>query len=285
MTEIIKTTNLTKTYGKIHAVDNLNLSIKQGEIFGFLGLNGAGKTTTIRMLLGMITPTSGQCYLQGKRIGRGNINIWNDVGYIVEAPYSYPELTVFSFLSQAISVGGLFAFGFITSWIFGREYSDRTIKDLLALPISRNTIVISKFIITVLWCLFLSIFVLVLGLIVGYIVELSGMSTSLLMEGIRIYTICSILTILLSTPVGFFASYGRGYLSPLGFIVITLILAQIIAVAGYGEFFPWSIPAIIGVSIEDSSTMIENFSIIIVVLTSLVGLVGTMLWWRYADQN
>lgn len=94
MTEIINTRNLTKTYGEIHAVNNLNLSIKEGEIFGFLGLNGAGKTSTIRMLLGMIKPTSGQCYLQGQRIDKGNINIWNDVGYIVETPYSYPELTV-----------------------------------------------------------------------------------------------------------------------------------------------------------------------------------------------
>lgn len=94
MGEAIGTINLTKTYGTIHAVDNLNLSIKHGEIFGFLGLNGAGKTTTIRMLLGMITPTSGQCYIQGQKVDRSNINIWNDVGYIVETPYSYPELTV-----------------------------------------------------------------------------------------------------------------------------------------------------------------------------------------------
>lgn len=94
MIEVIRTINLTKIYGKVYAVDDLNLSIKQGEIYGFLGLNGAGKTTTIKMLLGMITPTSGQCYLQGKRIGRGSVGIWNDVGYIVETPYSYPELTI-----------------------------------------------------------------------------------------------------------------------------------------------------------------------------------------------
>lgn len=94
MREIINTTNLTKTYGNTHAVDNLNLSVNQGEIFGFLGLNGAGKTTTIRMLLGMIAPTSGQCYLQGQKVSAGNINTWRDVGYIVETPYSYPELTV-----------------------------------------------------------------------------------------------------------------------------------------------------------------------------------------------
>ncbi|MDF2841436.1 MAG: bacitracin transporter ATP-binding protein [Clostridia bacterium] len=94
MNEMILTAQLTKVYGKTLAVDHVNLSIEQGEIFGFLGLNGAGKTTTIRMLLGMIAPTSGQCYLQGKKVSAGNISTWNDVGYIVETPYSYPELTV-----------------------------------------------------------------------------------------------------------------------------------------------------------------------------------------------
>ncbi len=94
MPEIIKTRNLTKIYGETYAVDNINLSVKEGEIFGFIGLNGAGKTTTIRMLLGMISPTSGSCYLKGQKVSPGNIDIWRDVGYIVETPYSYPELTV-----------------------------------------------------------------------------------------------------------------------------------------------------------------------------------------------
>ena len=190
-----------------------------------------------------------------------------------------------SLLSQAIAIGGLFAFGFITSWIFGREYSDRTIRDLLALPVSRGIIIISKFIVMILWCLFLSAFVLILGLIVGNMVDIPGMSSALLMDGIKIYMICSLLTILLSTPVGFFASYGRGYLSPLGFIVISLILAQIVATTGYGEFFPWSIPAIIGIGIGNGEPIVSGISIAIVFLTSILGLVSTMLWWRYADQS
>lgn len=94
MMEVIRTINLTKTYGEINVVDNLNLSVKKGEIFGFIGLNGAGKTTAIRMLLGMIAPASGECYIKGQKVSTGNINIWHDVGYIVETPYSYPELTV-----------------------------------------------------------------------------------------------------------------------------------------------------------------------------------------------
>lgn len=190
-----------------------------------------------------------------------------------------------SLLSQAISIGGLLAFGFVASWVFGREYSDRTIGDLLALPISRAAIVVSKFIVIVLWCLALSIFVLILGLIVGYMVDIPGISLDLLIKGIRTYIICSLLTILLSTPVGFFASYGHGYLSPLGFIVISLILAQIMAAIGYGEFFPWSVPALVAIGVENGEPMVSMTSIMIVLLTSALGLVSTIFWWRYADQN
>ncbi|NLW06362.1 MAG: ATP-binding cassette domain-containing protein [Clostridia bacterium] len=68
----------------MRAVDRLNLSVRRGEIFGFLGPNGAGKTTTLRMLLGMVSPISGRCYLQGKRVSAGSPALWNDVGYIVE---------------------------------------------------------------------------------------------------------------------------------------------------------------------------------------------------------
>jgi len=191
----------------------------------------------------------------------------------------------FSLLSQAIAIGGLIVFGFITSWIFGREYSDRTINDLLVLPISRNIIVFSKFIVTALWCLILSIFVLVLGLIVGKLVDIPGWSSDTMIKGILIFAICSILTILLSPPVALLASIGRGYLSPLGFVVFTIVLAQIVAALGYGHLFPWSIPAIVSGVTRDDNVAIEGVGIIIILITNIFGIVATMLWWNYADHN
>lgn len=94
MENIIETKNLTKKFGAFKAADDISLSVMKGEIFGFLGLNGAGKTTTIRMLLGMIRPTSGESYLSGIRVSPGSKALWNNVGYLVEIPYAYPELTV-----------------------------------------------------------------------------------------------------------------------------------------------------------------------------------------------
>ena len=92
--EAIRTANLSKRYGTKNVVDNLNLSIKPGEIVGFLGLNGAGKTTTMRMMLGLIKSTSGECYIQGKKLDLNNLELRNEIGYIIETPYSYPDLTV-----------------------------------------------------------------------------------------------------------------------------------------------------------------------------------------------
>ncbi|MEW9122534.1 MAG: ABC transporter ATP-binding protein [Thermotaleaceae bacterium] len=94
MGQVIVAENLSKVYKNVRAVDNLNLSIKKGEIFGFLGLNGAGKTTTIKMFLDLVRPSQGACYLNGDKVDKNNPNIWNNVGYMVETPYAYPELTV-----------------------------------------------------------------------------------------------------------------------------------------------------------------------------------------------
>lgn len=92
--DIIRTNQLSKSFGKIRAVDAISFHVRKGEIYGFLGLNGAGKTTTIRMLLGMIRPSKGEARLNGIRIDPGKLDVWKKVGYLVETPHAYPDLTV-----------------------------------------------------------------------------------------------------------------------------------------------------------------------------------------------
>ena len=91
---IITTERLTKRYRDVTAVSDMSLTVGKGEIYGFLGLNGAGKTTTIRLLLGMIRPTSGSAVINGKKVYPDNLGLWKEIGYLVEVPYSYPNLTV-----------------------------------------------------------------------------------------------------------------------------------------------------------------------------------------------
>ena len=94
MSTMIETHRLSKKYDDLLAVQNMSITVEEGEIYGFIGLNGAGKTTAIRMLLGMIRPTEGLSYIKGEKVHRKNYHLWKHVGYIVETPHSYPELTV-----------------------------------------------------------------------------------------------------------------------------------------------------------------------------------------------
>ena len=94
MHRAITTSGLTKRYGDKTVVDQLALQVGPGEIYGLLGLNGAGKTTTIRMLLGMVRPSGGSVCMLGMPARASASKLWARVGYLVETPYAYPELTV-----------------------------------------------------------------------------------------------------------------------------------------------------------------------------------------------
>ncbi|MBN1264623.1 MAG: ABC transporter ATP-binding protein [Anaerolineales bacterium] len=107
MSHAIEITQFSKFYGDVQAVNHINLQIEPGEIFGFLGLNGAGKTTTIRALLGMIKPGTGTLSMLGQSIFPENLNLWQQVGYLVEKPVAYPDLTVRENLEVARRLHGL----------------------------------------------------------------------------------------------------------------------------------------------------------------------------------
>ncbi|OFX89958.1 MAG: bacitracin ABC transporter ATP-binding protein [Bacteroidetes bacterium GWF2_33_16] len=94
MDNMIRTVNLSKHYNDVKAVSEINLNVRKGEIYGFLGLNGAGKTTTIRMLLGLIKPTSGDAFILNQKVHANHTDLFKKIGYLVEIPYSYPNLTV-----------------------------------------------------------------------------------------------------------------------------------------------------------------------------------------------
>src|SRR5438552_3321249 len=90
---IISTSRLTKAFGKLVAVNDLHLQVMRGDVFGFLGPNGSGKTTTIRMLLGLIRPTTGRAIIFGMDINTHMSSILPHIGAIVETPVFYPYLS------------------------------------------------------------------------------------------------------------------------------------------------------------------------------------------------
>lgn len=104
---VIEITNLTKVYGSVVAVDNLNLSIGEGEIFGFLGPNGAGKTTTILMLLGLTQPSSGVARVYGYNCTREPLKVKRVTGYIPERLGFYDDLSAYYNLAYTARLNGL----------------------------------------------------------------------------------------------------------------------------------------------------------------------------------
>ena len=102
---MLELVNLTKKFGDFTAVDNLSLKISKGEFFGFLGPNGAGKTTTIKMIAGLIKPTSGKIYICGIDALKEPEKAKSYLAYIPDAPYMYEKLTGREFM---YFVGGLF---------------------------------------------------------------------------------------------------------------------------------------------------------------------------------
>lgn len=96
---MIQTFDLGKDYGSLAAVKHLNLTVNPGELFGFLGPNGAGKTTTIRMLTGLLRPTSGTATVAGHDILREPLEVKAAIGYLAENPFLYDKLTGREFIN------------------------------------------------------------------------------------------------------------------------------------------------------------------------------------------
>jgi ABC-2 type transport system ATP-binding protein len=104
---MIRTTGLTKDYGKFRALDSLDIEIRRGEIYGFLGPNGAGKTTTFRIIAGLMRPTNGEAFIDGHSILREPVQAKSVMGYIPDRPFIYDKLTGSEFLRFVSGLYGM----------------------------------------------------------------------------------------------------------------------------------------------------------------------------------
>ena len=99
--------NLTKRFGSFTAVDDLNLHVRRGEVFGFLGPNGAGKTTTMKIIVGLMRPTAGRVQVAGMDVQAESIRTRRLIGYIPDHPFLYEKLTAVEFLRFLGRIHGL----------------------------------------------------------------------------------------------------------------------------------------------------------------------------------
>ena len=193
--------------------------------------------------------------------------------------------TFFGLITQAVAIGGGILFSIITSWVFGREFSDHTAKDLMALPTSRETIISAKLTVVSIWAIATTIFIFAIALVIGNLVNIPGWTSALGIQTFSDVLATAGMTLLLMTPVAFIASLGRGYLPPLGWAVLMIFFSQIVAAIGWGDWFPWSVPALYSGMIGPRSEQLGVHSYILVILTGFIGLVATYWYWRNADQT
>jgi len=190
---------------------------------------------------------------------------------------------LFMIITQGMGVGGIVIYGFLVSWIFGREYSENTIKDLLSLPVSKTKIINAKFIVYALWAFVLGISNLILGIIIGLLLGLTGFNNYEFLSIIEKYIFTMGMTILLGTPIAFFSMLGKGYLASLGVVVLVVVFSQIMGTLGFGEYFPWAIPALYCGMAGD--IQLKTMSFVIIILLSIIGYCITVLYWENTDHS
>lgn len=193
--------------------------------------------------------------------------------------------TYWSLLGQAVTIGAAIFFAFLTAWVFGREFADRTIRNLLAIPTPRGVIVLAKSIVVATVGLAISTWVLILALAIGAVVGLPEWSGADAVEAIGAIAFGATLTVVLQTGTAFFASVGRGYIAPLAWAVATIAASQILAVLGWGAWFPWSVPAILAGAGGAAVEPVGPGGVALVLVTAVIGLGATLAWWQRADQT
>jgi ABC-2 type transport system permease protein len=191
----------------------------------------------------------------------------------------------FGILLQGSAAAGAVIFALIASWVFGGEFSNRTAKELLALPTSRATIVSAKIVLLALWDLGLALLLFVIGLVVGLLLDIPGWSVQLELASLGSLLLIAFLTFMLMPLVALLASAGRGYMPPMGWAFFTLALAQIAAVLGWGDWVPWSVPALLSGAAGADAAQLGLHSYVVVLLAFVAGVAATLLWWQRADQS
>jgi ABC-2 type transport system permease protein len=156
---------------------------------------------------------------------------------------------------------------------------------MLAIPTRRRTIIAAKSIVIAAWALAISTWVLALGLVIGALVGLPGWAAGDAGGSIAAIALAAVLTIGLQTWAACFAGVGRGYIAPLAWTVAMIVASQVLAVLGWGSWFPWSVPAILAGAGGAEVEPVTIGGVAIVVLVAVVGLAATVAWWERADQT
>jgi ABC-2 type transport system permease protein len=184
-------------------------------------------------------------------------------------------------LGEIVSGAGLFLAVLVMSWVFGREFVDGTLKDMLPVPVRRSSILFAKFAVVAVWFGVLAFIMYVAGVTAGSLLNLPGASLDLTLQGAIVMAVATCMVTVVASPFALLASIGRGYLLPVGVVIVTVVVANLAVVVGRGEYFPWAVPGLF----TQGPGVLGIASYAIVLLTGLLGIFGTYLWWKESDQS
>jgi ABC-2 type transport system permease protein len=155
-------------------------------------------------------------------------------------------------------------------------------RGLLAIPTPRWAIVMAKTMVVLGWCGLSALWVIAFGLAVSAVVDVPALSLDIATGGLGAMLLVGLLIISLQTTTAFFACAGRGYILPLAWAMLTIFLAQVLSVLGWGGWFPWAVPALPCVA-GPAGEFITPASFVVVALASGLGLVAVLVHPRGAD--
>lgn len=187
-------------------------------------------------------------------------------------------------LTMIVGIGGMLLLSFIVAFVFGREYSESTAKNMLAMPVARPQFVFAKLIVSAAWWFVLVIAVLAEALMIGMALGLPGFSAALAAEACGGAFLAAGISYLLVPVVAWVTLAGRGYMAPLGFALAMMALGNVVSKTGWSPWFPWSIvPTLVGM-VGAPAQSLPAGSYVVLALTFAAGTVGAVAQIIYADN-
>lgn len=182
-------------------------------------------------------------------------------------------------VGQLVAVGHFLAVGFVTVWCFGREFSDRTVGALFALPVSRGQVAVGKFVVVGGWAVALSTAVVTVVAAIGGVAGLESGGVDVV-AGLAQLLVLALLTSLLALPLALAASLGRGYLPGMGTLIAVVVAAQVAVLFGAGGWFPFAAPGLWSASWQQPDLVVTTAQLALVPAVAVIGIVVTARWWE-----
>jgi ABC-type transport system involved in multi-copper enzyme maturation permease subunit len=188
-------------------------------------------------------------------------------------------------ITQMVGIVGGLLLAVIAAYVYGREYAEGTAKNMLALPLPRWSLVVAKLVVVALWWLGLVIVIVLEAVGVAAALGLPGYSGTALAAGVGDVFVVAATVFLLTPVVAWLASLGRGYLPPLGFAMLALVLGNVLGATGWGRWFPWSIAPLFAGVAGPRVEVLAPGSVVVLLATFALGLAATIAQVRWADTT